>query len=132
MRRSIAVLMLLIFGSFVSAPLLAASSPSEDNIPVCCRRAGAHHCMSQRMMEQALLRQPGTRVSAPLEQCPLFPKGNLPNTVHEHLATWHSGGLLYAITLSPAARVAQTEVHRRISFDRSRQKRGPPASPLLS
>jgi hypothetical protein len=128
MRRTVAIFLLLIFGSFLSAPLLAASSNPSSNLPACCRRNGKHQCM-MRMMEDDL----GTRqVSAPPEKCPLFPH-TLPVTrVQNHVIASGVAGAIYAALQSHPACQAQSEAQQRISFDRSRQKRGPPAALVAS
>ena len=127
MRRTIAVFMLLIFGLFLGAPLLASSNPQND-LPACCRRNGSHHCVT-RMMEG----DPGSRqVSAPAEKCPFFPHiGQLTQVRNLAIAPSPAGTFYAALESHPACHT-QSEAQRRISFDRSRQKRGPPAAALAS
>jgi hypothetical protein len=129
MRRTIAVLMLLIFGSFLGAPLLATSNSIElNNLPACCKRNGSHHCVT-RMMEG----DPGTtQVSAPPEKCPLFPHTGQMTPVKNSAITPRATGAFYACLQSHPACHTQSEAQRRISFDRSRQKRGPPAAIVVS
>ncbi|SRR5216683_5210395 len=125
MRRFVAILLLLTFCSFLSAPLLAASSDPYSNLPACCRKDGKHHCMMRMMMKRD---QTGTQVSNMPEKCPLFPKTMLAITVQGHLFVLPTSGTFYAALRSHPACYAQTEAHYRISFDRSRQKRGPPVA----
>jgi hypothetical protein len=129
MRRAIAILMLLIFGSFLGAPLLATTNSIEqNNLPACCRRNGSHHCVTG-MTEG----DPGTtQVSAPPEKCPMFPHTGQMTPVKNSAIAPSSTGVFYACLQSHPACHAQSEAHRRISFDRSRQKRGPPAAFELS
>jgi hypothetical protein len=129
MRRTLAVLMLLIFGSFLGAPLLATSNSIEQNdLPACCRRNGSHHCVT-RMMEG----DPGTtQVSAPPENCPLFPHTGQMTPVRNSAIAPNATGAFYACLQSHPACHTQSEAQRRISFDRSRQKRGPPAAIVIS
>ena len=126
MRRTVAILLLFAFCSLWSAPLLAASSDPGSNLPICCRRNGKHHCIMRMMMERELSRQPGRHVSAPFEKCPFFPKGLLPATTQGHFVAMPLGGVFYAGLPRHPACTAQVEAQYRISFDRSRQKRGPP------
>lgn len=129
-RSSVAILLLFAFCSLWSAPLLAASSYSSENLPACCRRNGRHHCMMRMMTEYELSNQPGRHVSAPFEKCPFFPKGLLPAMTQGHVAALPSGGMFHAELLRHPACTAQVEAQYRISFDRSRQKRGPPTPDL--
>jgi hypothetical protein len=121
MRRSIALLMIMIFGCFLSAPLLAASSDSESRLPACCRANGKHHCM-MRMSHGELA---GVQMAAP-ERCSYFPQWRPMNLSHQQ-ASVSSAAVFYAALQTHPACHAQTEARRRVSFDRSRQKRGPPA-----
>src|SRR6185437_12395136 len=43
-RRLLALSLLLLFSFPLVSPLLALSSNSDANLPVCCRRNGVHHC----------------------------------------------------------------------------------------
>jgi len=128
MRRAIAMFMLLLFGSFVGAPLFAAVYGSQNGLAACCKRDGKHHCMMQ-MMEG----DPGTtQVSAPPEKCPFFPHTWQVTQVHSPSLAPSPAGAFYAAVQSHPACHAQSEAQRRISFDRSRQKRGPPAALVIS
>jgi hypothetical protein len=124
MRRTIAMFMLLLFGAFLCVPLFAASYDSQNELPACCKRNGKHRCMS-RMMQVA----PGTtQVSAPPEKCPLFPQTRMMIVVQDHAVAPSPSGAYYAALQSHPACHSQLEAQKRISFDRSRQKRGPPAA----
>ena len=124
MRRSIVFILLLAFCSYLSAPAIAASSYSRSNLRACCRRDGKHHCMLRKMGQH---NTSGQYVSAPPEKCPYCPDASLQLPVQWHPFTLPSAGTFYAALLSHPACAAQTGAHSRISFDRSRQKRGPPA-----
>jgi hypothetical protein len=127
MRRTIAIFMLLTFGSFLGAPLLATSNPQND-LPACCRRNGSHHCVT-RMMEG----DPGSRqVSAPPEKCPFFPHILQLTPVQNPAIAPSPAGAFYAALESRPACHTQSEAQQRISFDRARQKRGPPAAAQAS
>ena len=119
-------LLVLIFGSFLSAPFLAASLNPQDDLLACCKRNGKHRCL-MRMMEN----DPGsTQVSAPPEKCPLFLHAWSVTRVQNHCIG--RGRAIYAELQSHPACHTQSEVQRRISFDRSHQKRGPPAARVAS
>jgi len=126
MWRSVAILLLLIICSFLSAPLFAASSDLYGNLPACCRKNGKHHCIMRMSMERILSDQPGHHLSAPFEKCPLFPETTPPASIQTHSLMLVAGrivdvGLRYQLSCT-----SQAEAQYRISFDRSHQKRGPP------
>ena len=128
MRRLISILLLAVFGLPVVSPLFAATQAADAGLPACCRRNGKHHCM-MKMQERSKLIQQGVWIGPPADQCPYYP-GALP-AVHSDLLPTEAPGSVTAPIAGAPARIAQTESKRRISHDRSRQKRGPPAS-LLS
>ncbi len=68
-------------------------------------------------------------VSAPVQKCPYCPKA-VSATSLDHLGLGVSATMFSAAVSHPAG-IVQTESKRRISRDRSRQKRGPPALSLL-
>lgn len=112
----------------VSAMLLSGA-PSEAALPACCRRNGAHHCMMSAM-ERAKMTQVTSekRFGAPLEKCPMQQKA-LAAVHHEQSVVGAADVTTTALLQEPSA-ASQAECLRRISFDRSRQKRGPPAAQL--
>jgi hypothetical protein len=128
LRRLIAILLLAVFGLPVVSPLFAATQGADAGLPACCRRNGKHHCM-MKMEERSKLIQQGVWICPPADKCPYYP-GVVPAEHSDLLPTEASGAVPAPITSAPA-RIVQTESKRRISHDRSRQKRGPPAS-LLS
>jgi hypothetical protein len=127
MRRIVAVLMLVVFGSFLSAPLLAASSDPQSSLPACCRRDGQHHCMMGMMQSQT-----GSTLASVGSHCPFFPQPGVAIDVQPHAIEPAPAGVFYAALQSHPAVHAQTEAQGRISLDRSHQKRGPPARLLMS
>ena len=69
MRRGFSIFLILMFGL---GPLSSLIDGSEDaNLPACCRRHGAHHCVVAAMARQA---QSGKTpmVSSPMT-CPSYP-----------------------------------------------------------
>lgn len=128
MRRFTAASVLLLLLTLWSAPLLSVltARSAEDNLPACCRRNGKHHCM---MMMQMSMRDTGSgpAFTVPFQACPLFPRSLVPNIPAQHLFTAPASGIFYTQILSHPAVAPQTEAHYRVSFDRARHKRGPPA-----
>ncbi len=107
-----------------SAMLTSAVSP-DVGLPVCCRRSGKHHCaMSAAEREKMSQMTSEKRFGAPLEQCPMQQKA-LAAVHHEQSVVGAADATTVALLQEPSA-AAQAECLRRISFDRSRQKRGPP------
>lgn len=117
------MLLLLVFCSLASAPLLASTSDPENNLPACCRRNGKHHCMMLATMRQI----PGTAVSAPPEKCPLFPKGISPAVTHDHWLAPPRGTWSFAIASGSPRPVAHDAISRRTQQVCAHGKRGPPA-----
>jgi hypothetical protein len=81
--------------------------------------------MMRMMMEKEMSRA-ATHISAPFEKCPFFPTSMILIIIQGHTLTMPSSGIFYAALRSHPACSAQIEACYRVSFDRSRQKRGPP------
>lgn len=108
-------------------PLLAVGAAAQSGVPACCRRGGRHHCML--MGGDATVSEDGQHhVRAPREVCP-YQQRALAAGHHERVATSAPPTSMMVALYEPDA-LAQVECLWRISFDRSRQKRGPPS--LLS
>ncbi len=127
MQRLIAILLLVILSAPLGEPLFGFSSDLGDSVPICCRRDGTHHCALHKTMEMA---QPANQVKAITAKCPYCPWATV--TAQGHFSVLRDGGIFYASVLSHPAISAQTEAGFRISFDRARQKRGPPTTSHLS
>ncbi len=109
------------------APLLSVGAAAQAGVPVCCRRGGRHHCAM--MGDEAVLSEDGQHhARAPREICP-YQQRALAAVHHEQVAMAASPSSMPVVLHEPDA-LAQVECLWRISFDRSRQKRGPPT--LLS
>ena len=117
MRRALASLLLALFSFPLIVPVLRADDAS--NLPSCCRRAGKHHCS-------------GGSESAPQEGLsPVQPKCcNYPATMaipgHWNVAFLKDSPSTSASLLNYSSTPAEIEAKYRVSFSRSRQKRGPP------
>jgi hypothetical protein len=66
----------------------------------------------------------GTQLSTPTEKCPYCPAALV--ATHNELLALPMGDAIFASLVGHPSAVAQTGSMRRISRDRSRQKRGPP------
>jgi hypothetical protein len=131
-RRLLSISLLLLLVLPIVSPLFAAT-PSEANLPACCRRNGKHHCTMGTIvgtaLQQSSSQSPTAQSSTIREKCPYLLTVQAPAhlifTPDEILASLYTG------ILSHPAVHAQTEALLKISFDRSHHKRGPPA-PLPS
>jgi hypothetical protein len=125
MQRVSAILLLV----FVSFSLIAPSVRPDagSKLPPCCRKNGQHHCSMDPAVhdEQAS----ATAIQSVSAKCPLFPNGGAAPA--SGVAGVPRPAVLFfaAIASHPTAH-AQTEAQFRVSFSRTRQKRGPPT--LLS
>jgi len=123
MRRFLAILLLATFGLPAAAPLLAQEQGAEINLPACCRRAGSHHCMGASMHD------PNTPTVS--MRCRSFPQ---PHAIAPQfkLSATPSAQPALKLPLTLATAPARAETQRRISRERSRHKRGPPAALLAA
>jgi hypothetical protein len=133
-RRLIAIAIAILIGLPSVSPLFALGSGDDPSRPACCRRGGKHHCMMMDMDAGAsssgavlLGTQPaGIRLTAATvsERCP-YGSQSVPGGLHPDWSLRTSAAIFAGVVAHPAV-AAQTESKRRISADRSRQKRGPP------
>ena len=118
-RRAPAVsLILAIFYSLIAPALFA---DPESNLPECCRRKGSHQCS---MSAQDAASTSGTEFRA-IQRCPVFPAATAipPGAT---VAVLRNCSAIFAGLVSHPTIQPQAEAHYRVSFSRSRQKRGPP------
>ena len=127
-RKLIAIALLVVFSLPSASRLFALTPKNGADLPACCRRNGQHHCMMS-VAERNRLESHEPALSSPSEKCPYCPAAIL--SIH-HSAGFvpPTGQAIYAGLAAHPAGVAQAECKRRISADRSRGKRGPPASSL--
>jgi hypothetical protein len=123
MRRILAAMLVLVFSGPLLAPLLTAA-PDDSALPACCRRNGKHHCMMAMMMGE----DSGHPVAA--EKCPYSPFAGLALMLPHAFAS-HAHPTILRGSAVLAAAIPQAEAGYRISFHRSRQKRGPPPLAVL-
>jgi hypothetical protein len=130
LRRLLSILLFWATLFPMVAPALSVGAMGQSTLPACCRRGGKHHCMMSPEMRALMMGElDGTpRVGAPPEPCP-YRQHSL---VAARLQVFTSGAAAAhaAFLLREPSVAAQAECLRRIAFDRSRQKRGPPS--LLS
>jgi hypothetical protein len=120
-RRILSVSLLLLFSLPLISPLFAVDA-AGTNLPACCRKDGKHHCMMVRSESQD---GSGLHVSTVRERCPYGPA--VPVASHVDFFSEASVVTAFAGSVSHPTGIVQTEARLRISFDRSRQKRGPPS-----
>jgi hypothetical protein len=134
MRR---LLSILLFGAIlfpVVAPVFTSGAMAESTLPACCRRSGKHQCgmlpaeRAATSSVQASSAPKSVNFDQPLQQCPYRQR----SLAASHLQVFAPGSAAAQATnlLQQPSAAAQAECLWRISFDRSRQKRGPPT--LLS
>ncbi len=118
MRRLLAITLIFLFVEPFVVPLFGERAV-EATLPACCRRNGKHHCMMFMTWSRA------RKVTAVGEKCPydVAPPAVM---VLPHFTPSVPASIFAGIHRHPSV-VAQTEAQWRISFDRTRQKRGPPA-----
>jgi len=129
MRKLLSILLFAAMLLPEASAMLLSGAPSDAGLPACCRRNGKHHCaMSAEQRAKMTQMTSEKRFGAPLEKCPMQQKA-LAAVHHEQSVVGATGVTTVALLQEPSA-AAQAECLRRISFDRSRQKRGPPATQL--
>ena len=123
-RRLLSITLLLIFSFPLISPVLAISASVGANLPACCRRAGAHHCMLK--MPQTESSGNAVGFSSIPQRCPAWP-ATVASMQHGDLSL-HAASLFFAEIVSHPSVKAQTEARARVALDLSRQKRGPPSA----
>lgn len=132
----LAFVLLLVLGLPSALPLFAAGQ-ADAGVPLCCRRAGKHHCTMQAEAAGAVRPTRGVReMRAAGEACPY--RCAMLARAHVDLSYAGAASLrLYAAVVAHPAVQAQTESRWRVARERARGKRGPPCAgaclpPLLS
>lgn len=122
MQRGVATALALLFSWLLLVP--AFTAPAAFSVPACCRKAGAHQCTMHSSEAptsgHSLRNQP---------KCP-FAQGSFTAAFHLDYCSVATAQSVYAGLIQHPAISPQTEANYRISYDRSRQKRGPPVSIL--
>ena len=120
LQRIQAILLVLAISGGLIAPL--ASVELAAKLPACCRRDGKHRCAMAGSQPDAA----GSTPKAANARCQQYPDHARTQAVAKA-----NGCAPASLTEVPALRfsagIRQAESQYRISFGRSRQKRGPPA-----
>jgi hypothetical protein len=113
----LAISLLMLFMLPFAMPLYGATA-EQASVPVCCRRSGTHHCMMASHSSNRVIGQ----------KCPyhIFPPATM---VVPTFAPSTAASVFAGVVRHPVV-TPQVEARQRVSFDRSRQKRGPPALSL--
>jgi hypothetical protein len=125
MRRALASLLLAWFSFPLILPMLRADAAS--NLPSCCRRLGKHHCSIEGSMDAPSEESAsGPTLKALQARCSNYPATSVAPG-YENFAFLKDSPSICAFLLSYPSLQARAEAQYRVSFSRSRQKRGPPS-----
>jgi hypothetical protein len=128
-RRLLSITLLLLFSLPLISPVLALAASSDANLPACCRRNGAHHCiMKMHQAESSGRGTQGTTFSAIPQTCPAYPA--IVTSVRHGELSFYTASPIFAEIVSHPSVKAQTQARARAALDRSRQQRGPPTGLL--
>ena len=116
MRRVCAILLLALFGFPLIVPEIRAGS--EPKLHACCLRGGKHQCA------MGTQETPGPGIH---EKCPNF-AGVTAIPAFSNIIVLNAAQVFFSGIVKHPAVHPQIEARQRISFSRSRQKRGPPVS----
>jgi hypothetical protein len=114
--------LLLLFSLPLISPVLALAAGTDANLPACCRRNGAHHCIMK--LHQADSSGHGTTLSALPQRCPAYPA--IATSVRHGDLSFYQASLIFAEVVTYPSIKPQTQACARVALDRSRHKRGPP------
>jgi hypothetical protein len=109
---------LALFGFPLILPAIRVDS--EAKLPACCRRNGKHHCS----VPDAAQRHDASG-AAVREKCSQY-SGASAIPAYSNATLLNATLAFYSSLVKHPAVHSQTEALQRISFSRSRQKRGPP------
>jgi hypothetical protein len=122
MRRALASLLLALFSFPLIFPVLRADA--DPNLPSCCRREGKHRCSMESASTETASGLHGIQ-----PKCSNYPSAIAIPGNWSVAYVRNAPSICASLLIYPSAQ-ARTETQYRVSFSRSRQKRGPPA--LLS
>jgi hypothetical protein len=116
-RRALASFLVALFSFPLMLPVLRADGASK--LPSCCRREGKHRCS----MDSESNYQEGLSPIQP--KCPNYP-ATMAIPGDWNVLFLQNSLAICAWLLNYCSTPAETEAKYRVSFSRSRQKRGPP------
>jgi len=122
----LAVVVLCVTGFWPVAPLLSSAS-STPQLPLCCRANGKHKCGLSRLQQEGAGSNAGAALRSVCGDWPIS-IGASSTAISPSVFLPPAKQLFFAAILNHPAVQAQTESQYRISFERSRHKRGPPLS----
>lgn len=122
MQRAWAIVILSILGILPVAPAFTNATRTIQ-LPPCCRAHGKHKCEIRLRLAESHSSEPALYSS-----CDQFPLLQLASStaVNPSAFLHKTAQLFFAAIVSHPVAHEQTEARFRISFARSRQKRGPP------
>jgi hypothetical protein len=103
----------------LAADLPTLSGSTDLTVPLCCRKNGKHHCV----MSGAEANNSGTVITTIAGKCPCCPQATAAS--HVRFCTPGISEAVFAGLVRHPAVSLQTEASYPISYDHSRQKRGP-------
>ena len=121
MQRIFAILLLALFSFSLLAPVVSAQD-AEAKLPPCCRRDGKHGC-GMKMKTTAASTGVAWRTNS---RCSMFGKAGVTPAMSKAIVAAPAETLAVSLVSHPSA-VEQVEARYRVSFSRSKQKRGPPS-----
>ena len=116
MRRILSIALVLLMSLPLVAPALGQTAP--QGLLLCCRKGGAHHCMTLAAMGD----MPPT--STIRLHCPANPKPAVTSLATDGMVG--SGHATFAQAGMNELSARPVEAGYRVAFQGSRQKRGPP------
>jgi hypothetical protein len=122
-RRLLSLALLATFLLPLGMSAVALAQGPESNLPACCRRNGAHHCMMSDQQMAALLN--GTNFTVVHSKCPAYPRAVAP--VHHEHYLFTAASTPFATLYAHPAKVWQVEAWARASLAGANHKRGPPS-----
>ena len=126
LRKVLAGVLLVFLGGVYAAPLFQSASTSpEARLPACCRRNGTHHCAMMGQTSRTI-EAGGPRIGSVPPRCPVFPHSAALSVESPQVGPAPSSAFFANVPGRPAVQ-SQFRATYRLSLDRSRQKRGPPA-----
>lgn len=124
MQRGVATALAILFSWLLLVPVFA--TPALVNVPACCRKSGSHQCTMHSSGTSGSERS----IQTVQAKCP-YAYGSSTRASHVDSYAPGIGESVYAGVIRHPAISPQTDARFRVSYDRSQQKRGPPA-PILS
>jgi hypothetical protein len=124
-QRAWAILVLSLMGLLPIAPALTNATRTIQ-VPLCCRAHGKHKCAMRLQVSDAQTSDTSPGMYSVCDRFPWLQPASS-TAVNPSAFLPEASQLFFAAIVSHPAAHEQTEARFRISFARSRQKRGPPS-----